>query len=371
MSGGRRQLGLPGVEQGAVVPLREPELLAPQLAWPPPSSGLERDTTARVLKAVQTDGLAAALRFTHQFDGVALAPETVRVPRAVMRHAWLKLQSEHPGLGERVALAVERSRQQVESFARHQSRAPSERWTPLPTAGVVLRRRGPELLRLMVEVTRARAAGVKQVVGLASPSAAPTLPGGLGIPVEALAAAGMLGLDELWALGGAQGTAFLHGEFPGLPLLGAAGRFGTEARRQLGRALELRESMPLGLLVALPDTDLAPLVPWMERCGRLVVALVGSARVASAWGQAFDTATVALGPRVALKGHGTLEQARALTVALQPTLLLDATGAALLEGLAPLHVTGPALAAPPPPLLDPDPRRFQRRTLHLDRPEGP
>ena len=55
---------------------------------------MERDTeatVAQVLAEVRAEGMAAALRWTERFDGLRLAESGLRVPRAAMEAALLRL----------------------------------------------------------------------------------------------------------------------------------------------------------------------------------------------------------------------------------------------------------------------------------------
>lgn len=204
------------------------------------SAEVERDTeaiVAQVLAEVRAEGTAAALRFTERFDGLRLEPDSLRVPRPRMEQALLRLRRERAEL----IAALENLVAGVRAFAQAQRRAVSdvelvlpgggsvgERWVPMDTVGVYVpggRAFYPSTLAMTV--VPAQVAGVRRIVAVTPPRAE-------GVDPLVLATAALLGLDELYTLGGAQGVAWLAYGEPAVDLVAGPGnRFVAEAKRQL------------------------------------------------------------------------------------------------------------------------------------------
>ena len=142
--------------------------------------------------------------------------------------------------GELVS-ALGRMIEHVRAFAKAQREALSDVRVPLPGGGEVgerwlpLRRVGVYVpggrafypSTLVMTVVPAMCAGVRRIVAVTPPRAP-------GLDPVLLATAHLVGLDELYMVGGAQGIAFLaHGE-PEVDLVAGPGnRFVAEAKRQL------------------------------------------------------------------------------------------------------------------------------------------
>ena len=203
------------------------------------SAEVEADTKARVaeiLAAVRAEGLDAALRYTHAFDGLTLKANQLRVAPDEMAEALTSLERERPSLVE----ALRSMAAGIHRFAEAQrgaladlalslpgGGAVGERWVPLRSAGVYIpggRAFYPSTLAMTV--IPAQVAGVQHIVGVTPPRAE-------GPDPLILAMASLLGLEELITLGGAQGIAWLaHGE--GVDFIAGPGnRFVAEAKRQL------------------------------------------------------------------------------------------------------------------------------------------
>ena len=164
-----------------------------------------------IIAAVRTEGAVALRRYAQRFDGVA--QDRLRVDPAEIRRAVDELD---PAVRRGLETAIERTR----AFAQAQRPADARvevapgavlvhRWTPLRRAGLYV----PGGLAVypssvVMNVVPAQAAGVGSVV-LCSPPQKEF--GGLPHPTI-LAAAGLLGVDEVWAIGGAQSLAAMaHG----------------------------------------------------------------------------------------------------------------------------------------------------------------
>lgn len=217
-----------------------PEVLA-RLARDPGVEARTRDTVAAILAEVRAGGpergLERALAIGARLDGVTLDAASARVPASEMRAAADTLARTS---GELVS-ALGRMIEHVRAFAKAQREALSDVRVPLPGGGEVgerwlpLRRVGVYVpggrafypSTLVMTVVPAMCAGVRRIVAVTPPRAP-------GLDPVLLATAHLVGLDELYMVGGAQGIAFLaHGE-PEVDLVAGPGnRFVAEAKRQL------------------------------------------------------------------------------------------------------------------------------------------
>ncbi|WP_158888379.1 histidinol dehydrogenase [Amycolatopsis anabasis] len=161
-----------------------------------------------VVDAVRERGVDAVLEYTERFDRVR--PDTVRVPAAELDRALSELDGG-------VRAALEESIVRARKVHADQRRADvtttvvdggtvTERWVPMERVGLY----APGGLAVypssvVMNVVPAQAAGVGSLV-LCSPPQAEF--GGRPHPTI-LAAAALLGVDEVWAVGGAQAVALL------------------------------------------------------------------------------------------------------------------------------------------------------------------
>ena len=160
---------------------------------------------AGVIAAVRAEGLAAVLRFTREFDGVALDEGSLRVSAAEIAAGAAACPAN-----VRAALAFASGR--IRDY--HQRLMPSDgaftdaagvalgwRWTPLDAVGIyVPGGRAAYPSTVLMNAIPAAVAGVGRIA-MVSP------PGRLA-PVV-LAAAAEAGVSEIWRVGGAQGVAAL------------------------------------------------------------------------------------------------------------------------------------------------------------------
>jgi histidinol dehydrogenase len=164
-----------------------------------------------IVDAVRERGAAAALELAERFDRVR--PSGVRVPRPAVAGALAALD---PAVRDALEFAIERVRRTHADQRRADivtqvvpGGTVTERFVPVRRVGLY----APGGLAVypssvIMNVVPAQAAGVESLV-LASPPQAEH--GGLPHPTV-LAAAGLLGVDEVWAVGGAQAVALLaHG----------------------------------------------------------------------------------------------------------------------------------------------------------------
>ena len=196
----------------ARIDLRTAELSAAQLRAALPRGGVDVDavlpTVRPIVDAVAEKGADAALEYGETFDGVR--PATVRVPVEDIERALTELAAD-----VRVALevAIERARAVHADQRRTNTTttlAPgatvTERWVPVERVGLYVP--GGNAVypsSVVMNVVPAQTAGVDSLV-IASPPQAEF--GGLPHPTI-LAAAALLGVNEVWAVGGAQSVALL------------------------------------------------------------------------------------------------------------------------------------------------------------------
>ena len=196
----------------ARIDLRGAELTAARLRAALPRGGADVETvlaTVRpIVQAVAERGAEAALEFGASFDGVR--PATVRVPDAALDAALA-------GLDPEVRAALQAMIERTRAVHADQRRTDvtttlgpgatvTERWVPVERVGLYVP--GGNAVypsSVVMNVVPAQAAGVDSLV-VASPPQADF--GGLPHPTI-LAAARLLGVDEVWAVGGAQAVALL------------------------------------------------------------------------------------------------------------------------------------------------------------------
>ncbi|ORV82649.1 histidinol dehydrogenase [Mycobacterium interjectum] len=196
----------------ARIDLRGAELTAARLRAELPRGGADVDsvlpTVRPIVEAVAERGADAALEYGASFDGVR--PPAVRVPGAALDKALSEL---HPDVSEALRAMIERAR----AVHADQWRADvtttlgpgatvTERWVPVERVGLYVP--GGNAVypsSVVMNVVPAQAAGVGSLVVASPPQAAFD---GLPHPTI-LAAARLLGVQEVWAVGGAQAVALL------------------------------------------------------------------------------------------------------------------------------------------------------------------
>ncbi|MFC7340620.1 histidinol dehydrogenase [Saccharopolyspora griseoalba] len=161
-----------------------------------------------VIEAVRDRGAEAVREYTEQFDGVR--PEQVRVPAEQLREALDELDPQvRSALEESIARARKVHADQRRTDSTTQvvpGGTVTERWVPVARVGLY----APGGLAVypssvVMNVVPAQAAGVESLVVCSPPQAEF---GGLPHPTI-LAAAQLLGVEEVWAVGGAQAVALL------------------------------------------------------------------------------------------------------------------------------------------------------------------
>ncbi|NUT93813.1 MAG: histidinol dehydrogenase, partial [Saccharothrix sp.] len=161
-----------------------------------------------IVDAVRERGVEAALEVTERFDKVR--PERVRVPVAELDRALAELD---PAVREALEESIARARKVHADQRRTDTTTQvvpggtvTERWVPVARVGLY----APGGLAVypstvVMNVVPAQTAGVESLVVVSPPQAEF---GGLPHPTI-LAAAALLGVTEVWALGGAQAVALL------------------------------------------------------------------------------------------------------------------------------------------------------------------
>ncbi|WP_227982936.1 histidinol dehydrogenase [Nocardia spumae] len=196
----------------ARVDLRGRTPTAAELRAALPRGGVDVDSVLHqvrpVVEAIRDRGVEAAQEFSAKFDGVA--PATVRVAAAELDRALAELD---PAVRAALEVAIERTRKVHADQRRTDTTTEvvpggivTERWVPVERVGLYVP--GGNAVypsSVVMNVVPAQAAGVDSLV-VASPPQAQF--GGLPHPTI-LAAAKLLGVEEVWAVGGAQAVALL------------------------------------------------------------------------------------------------------------------------------------------------------------------
>lgn len=194
------------------IDLRGADLSAARLRTALPRGGVDVDAVVPKVRPIVDDiaarGATAALEYGESFDGVR--PETVRVPAEKLQTALTELD---PAVRAALEVAIERTRVVHADQRRTDTTttlAPgatvTERWVPVERVGLYVP--GGNAVypsSVVMNVVPAQTAGVDSLV-IASPPQAQF--GGLPHPTI-LAAAALLGVEDIWAVGGAQAVALL------------------------------------------------------------------------------------------------------------------------------------------------------------------
>ncbi|MDP7702310.1 MULTISPECIES: histidinol dehydrogenase [unclassified Mycobacterium] len=194
------------------IDLRGVELTAARLRAELPRGGVDVEAVLPrvrpIVEAVAERGAVAALNYGEEFDGVR--PAAVRVPDSALEAAVAGLDDD---VREALQVMIERTR----AVHADQRRADTtttlgpgatvtERWVPVERVGLYVP--GGNAVypsSVVMNVVPAQEAGVDSLVVASPPQAAF---GGLPHPTI-LAAAKLLGVEEVWAVGGAQAVALL------------------------------------------------------------------------------------------------------------------------------------------------------------------
>ncbi|MBM7460595.1 histidinol dehydrogenase [Rhodococcus coprophilus] len=213
-----------------------------------PRGGVDVDAVLHQVRPVVDDirerGAEAALDYCEKFDGVR--PASVRVPRAELDRALAELD---PAVRAALDVAIERTRK-VHAEQRRTDTVTevvpggtvTERWVPVDRVGLYVP--GGNAVypsSVVMNVVPAQAAEVQSLVIVSPPQ---KNFGGLPHPTI-LAAAALLGVDEVWAVGGAQGVALLSyggtdtdgGELAPVDMITGPGNIYVTAAKRLCRSV--------------------------------------------------------------------------------------------------------------------------------------
>ncbi|SOJ55011.1 Histidinol dehydrogenase [Mycobacterium simulans] len=200
----------------ARIDLRRADLTPARLRAALPRGGADVESVLPkvrpIVQAVAERGAEAALEFGASFDGVR--PAAVRVPDAALDAAMAELDRD---VRDALQVMIERTRA-VHADQRRTDvtttlgpgATVTERWVPVERVGLYVP--GGNAVypsSVVMNVVPAQAAGVGSLVVASPPQA--RYPGQFhGLPHPTiLAAARLLGVDEVWAVGGAQAVALL------------------------------------------------------------------------------------------------------------------------------------------------------------------
>ncbi|MDA4109437.1 histidinol dehydrogenase [Mycobacterium holsaticum DSM 44478] len=199
----------------ARIDLRGAGLSAARLRSALPRGGVDVDAVVPkvrpIVDAVAARGAEAALEYGESFDGVR--PAAVRVPQERLDAALTELDAD---VRTALEVAIERARAVHADQRRHDTTttlAPgatvTERWVPVERVGLYVP--GGNAVypsSVVMNVVPAQTAGVDSLVIASPPQNQPGPFHGLPHPTI-LAAAALLGVQEVWAVGGAQAVALL------------------------------------------------------------------------------------------------------------------------------------------------------------------
>lgn len=228
-----------------VIDLRGRKLTTSQLRRIIPRGGVSVASVvgkvAPIVNDIQHRGAAAALKYCEQFDGIR--PEAIRVPQQALDDAVKQLD---PQIKEAIEVSIERVRKV------HAEQKPASHTTSLgPDASVTEVFRPVERVGLYVpggkavypssvimNTVPAQEAGASTLI-VASPPQKEF--GGLPHPTV-LATCAILGVDEVWAVGGAQGIALLaygddEAELEPVDMVTGPGNIFVTAAKRLVRGL--------------------------------------------------------------------------------------------------------------------------------------
>ncbi|WP_301195900.1 histidinol dehydrogenase [Corynebacterium stationis] len=228
-----------------VIDLRGRKLTTSQLRRIIPRGGVSVasvvEKVAPIVNDIQHRGAAAALKYCEQFDGIR--PEAIRVPQQALDDAVKQLD---PQIKEAIEVSIERVRKV------HAEQKPASHTTSLgPDASVTEVFRPVERVGLYVpggkavypssvimNTVPAQEAGASTLI-VASPPQKEF--GGLPHPTV-LATGALLGVDEVWAVGGAQGIALLaygddEAELEPVDMVTGPGNIFVTAAKRLVRGL--------------------------------------------------------------------------------------------------------------------------------------
>ena len=193
------------------------------------------DTVAAILADVQARGNAAVLELTERYDGVALTSDTMRVSEAEVDAAAVQVSNEqHDALGEAYERIEAYHRRQTPTDERYVDASGTElghRWTALDAVGLyVPGGKAAYPSSVLMTAVPARVAGVKRLAMVVPAPAGELNP-------LVLAAARIVGVNEIYRVGGAQAVGALAFGTESISavnkIVGPGNAYVTAAKRQV------------------------------------------------------------------------------------------------------------------------------------------
>ncbi|MBT4610650.1 MAG: histidinol dehydrogenase [Gemmatimonadetes bacterium] len=216
----------------APLPPKLADILGRQAGIPEEIEEAVRD----IISDVRRDGDAALVRFSERFDGVVLSPEQFLLPPAQLQDA---LQASESDLVEAINAAAANirafhERQRINSWFMEDgdSVVLGKKVTPIRRVGIcVPGGAAPLISSLLMAVVPAQVAGVEEICIVTPPQE-----NGLPHP-DLLATAALLGVAEVYALGGAHAVAALAYGTDSIrsvdKIVGPGGPYTVAAKRQV------------------------------------------------------------------------------------------------------------------------------------------
>ena len=213
---------------------------------------------ARVIAAVRSDGVAALLRFSREFDGAELTAEKLRVSTEEIAetaaHCPADVRAALAFAAGRIRAYHERLRPIDGSFTDEAAVRLGWRWTPLDAVGIyVPGGRAAYPSTVLMNAVPAKLAGVGRVVMVTPPG---------GVQPAVMAAAVEAGVTEVWRIGGAQAVAALaYGAGALTPvdkIVGPGNAYVTAAKRQVYGVVGIDSLAGPSEVVVVADADNHP-----------------------------------------------------------------------------------------------------------------
>jgi histidinol dehydrogenase len=224
------------------------------------TNGLDSEILVRasaIIEAIQTRGDAALLEFTERFDGVALTPETLRVPRATIEQLAAQVDPE-------LIAAMREAIHNIRTYHQHQL---THDWEITRENGVRLGQRVSPLAivglyvpggtaaypsTVMMNAIPAQVAGVPRIVIVTPPAQFQANPVIAAVLNE-------LGLFEVYTIGGAQAVAALAYGTATIPrvdkIVGPGNQYVAAAKKLVYGAVDIDSiAGPSEIVVVADDT---------------------------------------------------------------------------------------------------------------------
>ncbi len=202
-------------------------------------------TVSTILQNVHSRGDKALVEYVTQFDKIAL--ETFEIPKEDLQKAEQNLKAKNPALYNALQLsfnaALTFAKKQRECFTDfeteiHSGMITAQKTIPVQTAGIyVPAGRYPLLSTVIMGVSPALAAGVKNIILCTPPRPHPSKQGEPFADEGILATASLCGVERVFAIGGAQAIGAMAYGTKSIPradvIAGPGNAFVAEAKRQI------------------------------------------------------------------------------------------------------------------------------------------